>query len=336
MTPLLSIMIPTYNRADYLRECLESVLPQTIGMPVEVVVIDNASTDDTPAVVKGFVGQYPNLRAFRNDSNLGYAGNQAKCIEYADGRYIAILCDDDVYLPGAVEVVLGVVERKEYAFIGLNYCSFIHDPKRPVVAHVGPVLDQEFGRAYDVLNHHSVGHFSGFVFNARLVKSALEQVLRVHELSKFERIRGVLGELCVRTTSASLLPSFYVGRPVVGARRPLAVDYDSLQHLCLDSYEWWLSKHREGLINDTDLACRRESIMRSLPVALYRNACYFDAKRMAVLREQLDKLFGADVVYQQKVVVVLERLRHGWVRWALRGVCECYRLLKPVYWRFRG
>jgi cellulose synthase/poly-beta-1,6-N-acetylglucosamine synthase-like glycosyltransferase len=96
MKPKLSICIPTYNRAAFLKECLDSVLPQVKTKDeVEVIVIDNASTDDTQAVVKKFIALCDCLKYYRNENNLGYAGNQVKCIEYTTGDYMAFLCDDD-------------------------------------------------------------------------------------------------------------------------------------------------------------------------------------------------------------------------------------------------
>src|ERR1039457_2701650 len=103
---VVSICIPTRNRAALLRRCLSLVLPQIPAKPVEVVVIDNASTDQTTDVVQEFLPKYPGLRYFRNPANLGYSGGQAKCVEYSRGKYTAILCDDDVYAPNAIETML--------------------------------------------------------------------------------------------------------------------------------------------------------------------------------------------------------------------------------------
>ena len=311
-------------------------MPQTMGKPVEVIVIDNASPDDTPRLMGEFGKRYQNLRYYRNESNFGYSGNQARCIEYASGEYIAILCDDDVYLPGAVDAILGVIARKEYAFIGLNYSAFVRDPMRPVVSHVAPVGDREFPRAFDAINHPSVGHFSGFVFNARLAKAALAEVVEKYSVADFERFRGVLGEIAIRATARSSLPSFFVGHPVVGACQPLEVDYDSLQHLCLDYYEWSLEKYREGLINEADLAYRRQLVVWLLPKALCRNACYLDSSRLARVRDQLESWFGADPLYRRRGRPVLKALSYAWIRLVLRGICACYRLVKRVCWRFRG
>lgn len=100
--PKVSIIIPTFNRAAMLPNAIDSALVQDYPN-LEVVVSDNASTDETPAVVDRYKAD-PRLRYFRNSSNLGMAGNWAKALrEYASGTWALILCDDDMLIdPGYV------------------------------------------------------------------------------------------------------------------------------------------------------------------------------------------------------------------------------------------
>ena len=205
----LSICIPSYNRAELLRECLASVIPQVLNYTeVEVIVSDNASPDHTQEVVEAFQEQYPQLRAYRNSENLGYTGNQVKCFEYASGDYLAILCDDDLYRPGLIDRLLAVLADEEYAFVALNYFSFQSDVTTPFQDNFAPAKDVRFERAHDVMNYPSVGHFSGFVFNTRLGREALGQALARRGLDYFEKNRGIISEVAARATAASLHPSF--------------------------------------------------------------------------------------------------------------------------------
>ena len=120
-----------------MRRCLNSVLPQiVVHESVEVVVIDNASPDHTREVVEEFLRSNPRLRYFRNEENLGYAGNQAKCFEHARGKFAAILCDDDVYRDDAIATMLPILAAREYSFVALNYFAFISDPGKPHIAEV--------------------------------------------------------------------------------------------------------------------------------------------------------------------------------------------------------
>ncbi|MFB3817878.1 MAG: glycosyltransferase [Candidatus Methylomirabilales bacterium] len=94
--PCASVCIPTYNRAAILRETVRSVLDQTLP-DYEVVISDNASSDDTPEVVRAFAD--PRVRYHRNPRNVGAHENWKQVLRLARGRFIAPLTDDDRMLP---------------------------------------------------------------------------------------------------------------------------------------------------------------------------------------------------------------------------------------------
>jgi len=95
--PLVSIIVPTYNRAALLAEALASVRTQTFG-DWECIVVDDGSTDGTPALLAAL--DEPRLRVIR----LGHSGNPARVrnagLAHARGRYLAFLDDDDLWMPG--------------------------------------------------------------------------------------------------------------------------------------------------------------------------------------------------------------------------------------------
>ena len=91
--PFVTIAIPTYNRAGgYLREALGSALAQDYES-LEIVVVDNASTDSTGAYVKSVIDE--RVRYVRNETNLGVTGNFNACLKHARGEYVLLLHDDD-------------------------------------------------------------------------------------------------------------------------------------------------------------------------------------------------------------------------------------------------
>jgi glycosyltransferase involved in cell wall biosynthesis len=98
--PLITIAIPTYNRAVWLRGCVESALAQTYPN-FEVLVSDNASTDETPEVLKAF--DDPRLRVVRQEKNIGLMPNWNACLWEAKGDYIVYLPDDDRLAPWMLE-----------------------------------------------------------------------------------------------------------------------------------------------------------------------------------------------------------------------------------------
>jgi glycosyltransferase involved in cell wall biosynthesis len=99
--PLVTIGIPTYNRANgYLRECIESAINQTY-QSIEIVVSDNCSTDETEALVSGIADS--RIRYFRHRRNIGANKNFNYCLEQARGDYFLLLHDDDLIDPDFVE-----------------------------------------------------------------------------------------------------------------------------------------------------------------------------------------------------------------------------------------
>jgi glycosyltransferase involved in cell wall biosynthesis len=94
--PFFSIVIPTYNRAGLLRRVLRSLQDQKFE-DVEIIVSDNASTDDTPAVVREF--GYEELQYYRQESNIGPAANFESALSHARGCYVIFHQDDDLLHP---------------------------------------------------------------------------------------------------------------------------------------------------------------------------------------------------------------------------------------------
>jgi len=105
--PLVSICVPNYNNGRYLEACLASALAQT-WPEVEVVVVDDASTDDSMAVAAGFGDR---IRLYRNATNQGQPATTNRCVELARGEYIVILHSDDQLLPHFAERLAPILEQ---------------------------------------------------------------------------------------------------------------------------------------------------------------------------------------------------------------------------------
>jgi GalNAc5-diNAcBac-PP-undecaprenol beta-1,3-glucosyltransferase len=106
--PLVSVVIPTYNRAALLRRAIQSVQRQTYTK-LEIIVIDDASMDDTRGVVAGLGDA--RIRYIRHDLNKGGAAARNSGIRAATGAYIAFLDDDDEWEPEKTDIQLEALER---------------------------------------------------------------------------------------------------------------------------------------------------------------------------------------------------------------------------------
>jgi glycosyltransferase involved in cell wall biosynthesis len=123
MTPLLSICIPTFNRAHYLENMLQCLVREcaTVGDQVEIVISDNCSDDDTAALVERFRGKL-RIRYHRNARNIGPAANVVFVPSLASGTYCWMFGDDDLLVPGALREVLGLLrESPETLAIVVGY-----------------------------------------------------------------------------------------------------------------------------------------------------------------------------------------------------------------------
>ena len=106
-TPHVSVCLPVFNGAPYIRQAIASALAQT-GVDFELVVIDNASTDETVAIVESF--DDPRLRLLRNESNIGAGRNWSRCLAEARGDLVKILCADDWLYPGSLARQVAVLD----------------------------------------------------------------------------------------------------------------------------------------------------------------------------------------------------------------------------------
>lgn len=134
--PRISICIPTYNRSDLLKKTLISVLRQTVR-PYEVIVADNCSEDDSEAVAKSF----PGIVYYRNEKNLGLAGNSNRCIQLAKGDFVTILHSDDLIAPDWYEYWLSALSRYKDSDIGVFFSSIFtidSDDRAKIVYRIFP------------------------------------------------------------------------------------------------------------------------------------------------------------------------------------------------------
>ncbi len=123
-SPRVSVIIPTYNRAHLIDRALSSVFRQTI-QDFEILVIDDASTDDTEAVVRRIADA--RVRYIRHSANKKAAAARNTGVASAQGVYVAFLDSDDEWLPNKLEVQLAVFERSPDTQIVYSGWRWVHE-----------------------------------------------------------------------------------------------------------------------------------------------------------------------------------------------------------------
>jgi len=117
---LVSILIPTYNREHIIKETIESALAQTYEN-IEIIIVDNASTDNTWSIIQEYVQQDSRIKAFKNTTNIGPVRNWKRCVDEACGLYGKILWSDDIIAPTFLEKTVPFLQnnsRLGFVFTG--------------------------------------------------------------------------------------------------------------------------------------------------------------------------------------------------------------------------
>lgn len=172
--PKVSVCIPTFNGAAYVKDALDSVLGQSYRN-FEIVIVDNDSTDGTEAIVEEFRACSDKVIYFKNSINIGISANFNKCLEYARGEYIKFLCVDDLLLPLCLEMMVNALDehpavslvcggRFSIDTLGQNFDLRRYSSKRQVVPGYMVITRCLFGRNY-------IGEPSAVMFRKSDVKS---------------------------------------------------------------------------------------------------------------------------------------------------------------------
>jgi glycosyltransferase involved in cell wall biosynthesis len=116
MLELVSILIPVYNREDLISETIQSALGQTYSN-IEIIVVDNSSTDKTWDIIKTFSDKDPRVKVFKNDTNIGPVNNWMRCIHEANGKYGKVLWSDDLIHPDFISKTLPSLNNNDVGFV---------------------------------------------------------------------------------------------------------------------------------------------------------------------------------------------------------------------------
>ena len=100
MRPLVSVCIPAYNNAAYIKETIDSVLNQTYSN-LELIICDDKSKDDTVQVIESIHDD--RMKLYKNEKNLGMSGNWNHCLSKCRGEFIKLICADDILAKNCLE-----------------------------------------------------------------------------------------------------------------------------------------------------------------------------------------------------------------------------------------
>lgn len=167
----VTIGIPTYNGVARISNALDSILLQLtpqIATLIEVVVSDNASTDNTASVVASYATRFPCPFKYRkNDINIGYDRNINTLFLHASGKYVWLLADDDALQPDAIEKVLNILTmHKDLKVMQLNFQSYDHELRQVVhQVNISNNLLCDDAQTFLCNSHGRYGQMSSLIFD---------------------------------------------------------------------------------------------------------------------------------------------------------------------------
>ncbi len=122
-SPTLSVIVPNYNHAKLLPRCLDGILTQSF-QPMEVIVIDDGSTDNSREVIENYAKRYPVIKTFPNDKNRGVSYTLNRGLALAKGDYVAFPGADDEVMPGIFEKQMALFSKYPQAAMCATIVEF--------------------------------------------------------------------------------------------------------------------------------------------------------------------------------------------------------------------
>lgn len=204
--PKISVLMPVYNAAKYLREAMDSILNQTF-IDFEFIIINDASTDNSKQIIMSYNDQ--RIRYFENAHNLGVARSLNKGLKHAKARYIARMDADDISYPQRLSVQYhAVVNDESVALVASSY-EMIDELGKYLCAVRGASSSEEI--FYNLQFHNCLAHPT-VIFNRHIILNAFHGYknceaedydlwLRISKKYKILKIDKVLHQLRISKTS---------------------------------------------------------------------------------------------------------------------------------------
>lgn len=142
-TPLVSIVIPVFNKVEYTKQCIDS-LYSTLGLPgndIEIIIVDNNSTDETKSYLKTLPDCF---KVITNNVNLGCGKAMNQGAKIARGKYLVFLNNDTIALPGWLEELINVIETEKN--VGMVGCKLLFPDG--TIQHAGVTIDRNLTVAH--------------------------------------------------------------------------------------------------------------------------------------------------------------------------------------------
>ena len=305
--PLVSVLFPCYNAAEFQVQSLESILNQTYRN-LEIIIIDDGSTDNTVDIVKKYADQDPRIRFYQNPENRKLIFTLNRGIEIASGKYIARMDSDDISFPERIEKLVAVLEDSpEVDFASSGF--YIIDTK-------GKIIYTSVPKALTGKPLKFVSFFStpllhpGLLIRSELLKTAgfSSEYIHCEDYELFSRL--VMNGRVARNISKPLI--YYRANP--------ASVSNQYEHIQINSHTRISLRNIESYFNITPEYFTHKIMIFRIAFTVKLKALKEAIKLLLVLRDRYierEKCSDSEIseidyfIIEQKIDIIFQAIKHA-------------------------
>ncbi|KZE97127.1 Spore coat polysaccharide biosynthesis protein SpsA [Geobacillus stearothermophilus] len=303
--PLVSILIPTYNRPHYFELALQSALNQTYEN-IEVIVCDDSTNDEVEKMLEPYLNKYNNIRYYRNNPSL-VEGNFDRCFQLARGEYINYLMDDDIFHPKKIEKMIKYFLKYKDVTLVTSYRKLIDQngyelpdlPTTEKLFHEDTIIDGKVLGNYMLKN------------NINVVGEPTTVLFRKQDLSEtFGHLHGrrvpMLNDLASWIALLAKGKAVYISEPLSYFRQHPSQNQKSLKYAKNAISDWiYLIMHsrKKGFLSlEDDYKTALNNVLKTINYIfqLYINESKTDLINYKELQSQFEILIKEIITHQDK------------------------------------
>jgi glycosyltransferase involved in cell wall biosynthesis len=254
------------------------------NIEVDILISDNASTDNTQEIVDQYQQYSPFIRYHRNPENIGFDGNIVICIKYARGEYIWFLSDDDILLKGTLERVIKEITTHNPTIIYLNHAPFLKDPNKRMKS-MSNTEDKIYNDGKEYFLKCGLGFISALILKSDIAKKYYHY-----------GINCLFGEAHIEIASRIALeesgPFLYLGSLSISAKIPaiLSDDYFTCYRLNVDKL--YKKLEIEGLLDANTVRLHFRNVIKDRAASILHNKCIGNHRKLVEQKDEIVKLYG--------------------------------------------
>jgi glycosyltransferase involved in cell wall biosynthesis len=290
MVQTLTIAIPTYNRAAFLIETLESIIPQMTAR-VDLVISDNGSEDDTAKVAAKYQVLYPRISIYKLSYNQGIDANIVNCLSKASGDYIFFFSDDDLLMPKSIQAILEAIDLYQPTMLCLNHFCFKNHSLKDRFSSFLPCKNRVFSKGEFFFKFCGLGFLSSLILDR---SKALQQM----SLVKYGKECAHL-DIGARIALKYNGPFVFLGKVSVAGRSLVSPRYHALDSCILFPKGFYEDLLQENILSKKAFCFFINKLLyKDLPRVLAKMILFSDMspKRYEKI---LDQAFGKYWIYKR-------------------------------------